>query len=112
MSQIFFMFIIAFVLSLLLTPLARWLGVRLKAFDVPSERNVHTRPIPRTGGLAILLSLILTNIICNIIYGDKAHCFLHTLNTHMSLLAVFLFSRFFLTILSAWVPGLNSYAKS
>ncbi|HPM10660.1 MAG TPA: hypothetical protein PK941_09480, partial [Paludibacter sp.] len=63
MSQIFFMFLVAFVVSLILTPMARWLGVRLKAFDVPSGRKVHTRPIPRTGGLAIFASVILTNII-------------------------------------------------
>jgi len=93
LSQIFFMFIIAFVLSLLLTPLARWLGVRLKAFDVPSERNVHTRPIPRTGGMAILLSLILTNIICNIIYSDNAPLFLtHAQYSYVTLGGIFIFA--------------------
>jgi len=87
------MFFIAFVLSLLLTPLARWLGVRLKAFDYPTDRKVHTRPIPRTGGLAILLSLILTNIICNIIYGDKAPLFLtHAQYSYVTLGGIFIFA--------------------
>jgi UDP-GlcNAc:undecaprenyl-phosphate GlcNAc-1-phosphate transferase len=87
------MFFIAFVLSLLLTPLARWLGVRLKAFDYPTDRKVHTRPIPRTGGLAIFLSMILANIIANIIYGDKVPLFLkHTQYVYLALGGIFIFA--------------------
>jgi len=93
LRQIFFMFFIAFVLSLLLTPLARWLGVRLKAFDYPTDRKVHTRPIPRTGGLAIFLSMILANIIANIIYGDKVPLFLkHTQYVYLALGGIFIFA--------------------
>lgn len=42
--------------SLFLTPLIRSLGIKLGAMDLPLERNVHTKPIPRIGGLAVLLS--------------------------------------------------------
>jgi len=85
LSQIFFMFIVAFVVSLILTPMARWLGVRLKAFDVPSGRKVHTRPIPRTGGLAIFASVILTNIIFSFVYPEER--FLFTTHPQWSILA-------------------------
>ena len=85
MSQIFFMFLVAFVVSLILTPMARWLGVRLKAFDVPSGRKVHTRPIPRTGGLAIFASVILTNIIFSFVYPEER--FLFTTHPQWSILA-------------------------
>ena len=54
MTTILFVFIIALVLSLVLTPLAGRLGERFGALDVPSGRKVHTRPIPRCGGLALL----------------------------------------------------------
>jgi UDP-GlcNAc:undecaprenyl-phosphate GlcNAc-1-phosphate transferase len=51
---------IALGLSLLLTPVAKNIGIRLGALDIPNERKVHTSPIPRTGGLAIFVSFFLT----------------------------------------------------
>ena len=86
MSQIFFMFVTAFVLSLILTPLARWLGTRLKAFDYPTDRKIHVRPIPRTGGLAIIISVILTNIIFSFIYPEKRLLFV--MHSQLSILAL------------------------
>ncbi|MBA4423883.1 MAG: undecaprenyl/decaprenyl-phosphate alpha-N-acetylglucosaminyl 1-phosphate transferase [Syntrophus sp. (in: bacteria)] len=62
MTTILFAFIVAVVLSLVLTPVATWLGVRLGAVDIPTARNVHTRPIPRSGGLAIALAFGLSLI--------------------------------------------------
>jgi UDP-GlcNAc:undecaprenyl-phosphate GlcNAc-1-phosphate transferase len=45
--------------SLLLTPLAIRLAPRLGAIDVPNDaRRVHSRPIPRTGGLAVAFSFV------------------------------------------------------
>jgi len=38
----------------LLMPVAGRVAARLGAMDVPGELSIHTRPIPRTGGLAIL----------------------------------------------------------
>ncbi|HEY1330480.1 MAG TPA: MraY family glycosyltransferase [Actinomycetota bacterium] len=39
------------------TPLVRKLAIRVKAIDVPSERKIHTRPLPTMGGLAMLLGV-------------------------------------------------------
>ncbi|CAN5811670.1 MraY family glycosyltransferase [soil metagenome] len=45
--------------SFLLTPLAIRYAARLGAIDMPdSDRRVHQRPIPRTGGLAVAASFI------------------------------------------------------
>ena len=42
-------------ISLLLTPAARNVAVRLKLVDIPHDsRRVHRRPIPRVGGVAIV----------------------------------------------------------
>ena len=47
------------VASLVLTPLAIRLAPRLGAIDVPNDaRRVHSRPIPRTGGLAVAVSFL------------------------------------------------------
>ena len=51
-------------LSFLLTPLAIRFAPRLGAIDVPdSERRVHERPIPRTGGLAVAASFIVVGVL-------------------------------------------------
>jgi len=53
-------------LALLITPIIIWLGHRIKAFDRPGVRSVHSRPIPRIGGVAIVVStvcLVLTVLI-------------------------------------------------
>ena len=64
MTTILFAFIVAFVLALALTPGAAWLGARLGAVDIPTARKVHTKPIPRSGGLAIALAFCLALIAC------------------------------------------------
>jgi UDP-N-acetylmuramyl pentapeptide phosphotransferase/UDP-N-acetylglucosamine-1-phosphate transferase len=48
----------AFAIAVLLTPLARSIGRRLRTLDVPNERSSHTVPTPRTGGWAILLGVL------------------------------------------------------
>lgn len=53
MTNYLFLFLTGFVLSLVLTPAARWLAVRVGALDMPGERKVHTQPVPRLGGLAL-----------------------------------------------------------
>jgi UDP-N-acetylmuramyl pentapeptide phosphotransferase/UDP-N-acetylglucosamine-1-phosphate transferase len=50
-------FLVALVLSAGLTPLARWLGERGGWFRRPGGRHIHTRPIARTGGLALALAV-------------------------------------------------------
>jgi UDP-GlcNAc:undecaprenyl-phosphate GlcNAc-1-phosphate transferase len=60
MTTILVIFFISLIISLVLTPLIGKLGVRLGAIDNPGERKVHTEPIPRSGGLAIFISFIVT----------------------------------------------------
>lgn len=49
-------FAIALALALVLTPLVKKFAVRVGAVDVPNQRKVHTRIMPRMGGLAIYAS--------------------------------------------------------
>ena len=54
-------FVIALFCALLATPVIRRIAQRRGWVDVPADkRRVHARPIPRLGGLAIYLSVILT----------------------------------------------------
>ncbi len=59
MYALLFLAIVAFVLSLLVTPCVREIFLRLGVVDHPDEvRKLHARPIPRVGGVAIALSYV------------------------------------------------------
>jgi len=49
-------FILATVLSALLTPIIRRIAPKTGAIDLPSGRRVHKRTIPRMGGIAIIFA--------------------------------------------------------
>jgi UDP-GlcNAc:undecaprenyl-phosphate GlcNAc-1-phosphate transferase len=40
------------------TPLVRWLAVKMGAIDRPSDRKVHPKPTPTGGGLGILIGVL------------------------------------------------------
>jgi UDP-GlcNAc:undecaprenyl-phosphate GlcNAc-1-phosphate transferase len=50
----------AILLSLIATPVAGSIARLVGAIDMPNERKIHLSPIPRLGGLAIVLSVCLT----------------------------------------------------
>ena len=55
--------IVPLFLSLLLTPLARWLGKKWGFMDIPEKRRVHTVPTPKTGGWAIFIAFIISALV-------------------------------------------------
>ncbi|PWU02353.1 MAG: hypothetical protein C5B51_20895 [Terriglobia bacterium] len=67
--------ILAFVSSLILTPFVRDIAVRLGLVDQPDQkRKLHRHPVPRVGGIAILLSYLLPfgAIACGLVRVDPA----------------------------------------
>jgi len=51
-------FACSFAVSLLMTPTARKISIKLKAIDYPKARGLHKEPIPRMGGIAIVLGFM------------------------------------------------------
>ena len=62
-TTLMLLFLIALGLSLAFTPMARALGIRFGAMDIPMERKIHLKPIPRIGGLVVLLSFFITFVL-------------------------------------------------
>src|SRR6266850_901087 len=54
---------IPLVLSLVATPLVIKLAGRVGAIDKPDARKIHTRPMPRLGGVGIYVSFLLALVI-------------------------------------------------
>jgi len=54
-----FAFTVALIVAYFITPHVKDFAIRTGALDAPDARKVHTRPIPRMGGLAIYLGFVL-----------------------------------------------------
>ncbi len=57
-----FTFLLAFSISIISTPYIKKLAIKLKAVDQPKDRGLHTKPMPRMGGLAIYLGFMVSII--------------------------------------------------
>lgn len=55
--------LIAFLLSIFLTPFVGKLAIKIGATDQPNARKVHSTVMPRMGGLAIFLSFLIAYLI-------------------------------------------------
>lgn len=51
--------LVTFVASLLLVYIIKKVAIHINAMDIPNERKVHKKPMPRLGGLAIFLAYLL-----------------------------------------------------
>lgn len=52
------LFFTTLVVTLLATPLAKSIAIKLGAVDKPSKRRINKRTVPRMGGIAIFLALV------------------------------------------------------
>jgi UDP-GlcNAc:undecaprenyl-phosphate GlcNAc-1-phosphate transferase len=57
--------VVCFFASILLTPVVKKLAFKIGATDKPNQRKVHSRIMPRLGGLAIFFSFIIGTLIYN-----------------------------------------------
>lgn len=53
-------FVMAFIISFLTTPLAKKIAFKVGAIAHPRKRDMHSKPIPRMGGIAIVAGFMIT----------------------------------------------------
>ena len=58
--------LVTFIVSVILVPIARKVAHHVGAIDMPNERKVHTKPMPRLGGIAIYGAFLVGYIL----YGE------------------------------------------
>ncbi|HEY7631511.1 MAG TPA: MraY family glycosyltransferase [Thermoleophilaceae bacterium] len=57
-------FVVAAAIVLLLTPVTAWLAPKIGGIDTGGDRpRVHTKPVPRIGGLAIVIGILVASLI-------------------------------------------------
>lgn len=59
LTKIFGLIIIPFIVVALVMPFIKKIAEHVGALDIPNERKVHKKPIPRLGGLGIYLGFII-----------------------------------------------------
>ena len=57
--NVWIILLVTFITSLILTPIIKKVAIHVNAIDIPNERKIHKKPIPRLGGLAIFLTFML-----------------------------------------------------
>jgi len=75
MSILFFILppAIAALLAFVLTPASRAIALRLGVVDSPGPRKIHDTPVPRMGGLAVVLAVIVALALTVLIAGGRVH---------------------------------------
>lgn len=63
-------FAVAFAITLLTTPMAKNLAYQVKAVDFPRSRGMNSEPVPRMGGLAIVLGFMASIILMSFFIED------------------------------------------
>lgn len=66
----FYAFLMSFVLSIVLTGLARRIGLAYGILSKPRKRDIHKLPLPRIGGPAIFLAFFITVIVIGLIFKE------------------------------------------
>ncbi|MGB6680251.1 MAG: MraY family glycosyltransferase, partial [Candidatus Bathyarchaeia archaeon] len=62
-------FLIAAGISFAITPLIRLLAKKADIYDIPSERKIHSQPVPLLGGIPIFIAFNLTLLIGYLIHN-------------------------------------------
>ncbi|MBM9612685.1 undecaprenyl/decaprenyl-phosphate alpha-N-acetylglucosaminyl 1-phosphate transferase [Desulfobulbus rhabdoformis] len=65
-----FLFGCSLCLTLVMVPLFSRIAASLGIVDIPNGRKVHTKPIPRIGGVAIFISFYVTLILAAMLFAD------------------------------------------
>ncbi|RLD31343.1 MAG: hypothetical protein DRI73_08895, partial [Bacteroidetes bacterium] len=67
---IFTGFSLAFIISLIMMPLLILLSHSKQWLDDPNHRKIHSKPIPRLGGVGIFLSILLSGILAPLLVSS------------------------------------------
>jgi UDP-GlcNAc:undecaprenyl-phosphate GlcNAc-1-phosphate transferase len=63
MITLFALFFGALVISVAMTPISKWLAPHIGMMAMPRARDIHTRPVPRMGGVSIFLAVMAMSVL-------------------------------------------------
>jgi UDP-GlcNAc:undecaprenyl-phosphate GlcNAc-1-phosphate transferase len=78
------LFLTAWALTALITPVCIKLGKRWNIIDNPGERKVHSKPVPRVGGLAIFVTIGVLVVLGSLLLPTMRNAFVKDTNFYVS----------------------------
>jgi UDP-GlcNAc:undecaprenyl-phosphate GlcNAc-1-phosphate transferase len=63
MVELLLLFFGALVIAIAVTPVSKWLAPHVGVIARPRARDIHTQPVPKLGGLAILLGVLVMALV-------------------------------------------------
>jgi UDP-GlcNAc:undecaprenyl-phosphate GlcNAc-1-phosphate transferase len=97
MSTVILLFFGALVIAIAVTPVSKWLAPHVGMIAVPRTRDIHTRPVPRMGGIAIFIGVMAVTVLFSnqafireaaaILFGAALMSFLGLIDDRFSLSA-------------------------
>ena len=61
---------LAFIISIIMTPIAKKISEKTGAIDYPKARGMHSKPMPRLGGIAIVMGFLFSVLIFHRLIDD------------------------------------------
>lgn len=117
MITILLLFFGALVIAVAVTPLSKWLAPHVGVMAVPRSRDIHTRPVPRMGGIAIFVGVMAVAILFSdrkfvgesaaILFGAALMSFLGLMDDRFSLSAYVRLAAQIGTALLMWYVGVR-----
>ena len=62
-TTIITLFVGALVIAVAMTPVSKWLAPRVGVMDKPNARKIHASPVPRMGGVAIFVAVMVVVVL-------------------------------------------------
>lgn len=117
MVELLLLFFGALVIAVALTPLSKWLAPHVGIVAIPRARDVHTTPVPKMGGVAILLGTLLMALVLGsrpefqqlaaMLFGAAFMSFLGLVDDRFALSAYIRLPLQMLAALMVWVFGVR-----
>ncbi len=117
MTELLLLFFGALILTISLTPSSKWLAFRLGIIAHPRARDLHTHPVPKMGGVAIIAGVLLFAVLLGerlqfqqlaaILLGATFMSFLGLIDDRFQLSAYLRLPLQLATAFTAWVAGVR-----
>ncbi len=114
---ILILFLGALTLAIALTPVSKWLAPHLGVIDKPSARKIHLLPVPRMGGVAIVMAVMVALIFLRsqmeiqqlvaILFGAAFMSFLGLMDDRFTLSAYVRLVAQVVAGISVWAAGVR-----
>lgn len=117
MIDLLLLFFGGLVIAVALTPVSRWLAPHVGVVAKPRARDIHTRPVPKLGGVAILLATLLMALLLGnrpefqqlaaMLFGAAFMSFLGLIDDRFSISAYIRLPLQMLAALAVWWFGVR-----